>query len=118
MDELREKTQHVVMNDSFTNKTWRCFDMYKNLIYHEQDGDSFDPDSITEKLEVIRKFYYDNQELCADDLDVAEPILIDRLKKARREYLDDLFMLDLFEAIYGKLRREIIVNERMRRGKI
>jgi hypothetical protein len=89
----------------------------QNLIMHEQDGDSFDPDSITEKLEVIRKFYYDNQELAADDLDVAEPVLIDHLRKARRPYLDDLFMLDLFEAIYGKLRREIIYNERLRRGK-
>jgi hypothetical protein len=118
MDELREKTQHVVMNDSFTNKTWRCFDMYKNLIYHEQDGDSFDPSGITQKLEVIKRFYLDNQSLAASDLVEVEQELNDRTRALKQQYPGDMLMWDLVNAVSGEVRRLIIWNERAREGAI
>jgi hypothetical protein len=89
----------------------------QQMIYHEQDGDSFDPGAITQKLEVIRRFYLDNQHLAASDLAEVEQELNNRTRELKMQYPGDMFMWDLINAVSGEIRRLICWNERARAGK-
>lgn len=87
------------------------------IIYHEQDGDSLDPGAITQKLEVIRRFYLDNQHLAASDLAEVDQKLNDNARALKKQYPGDLFMWDLINAVSGEIRRLICWNEKLRAGK-
>jgi hypothetical protein len=92
--------------------------MEQNLIYHEQDGDSIDPSGISQKLEVVKRFYLDNQSLAASDLSEVEQELNDRTRKLKQQYPGDMLMWDLVNAASGEIRRLIVWNERAREGGI